>query len=78
MDRNRHEPFDPTDSKEQRHLLIPIKPERVVNDGQHRCAAAKEALNKRPKLAREPVSVLPFPDPGFERSPTMSADLDRR
>ena len=49
----------------------------IINDGQHRRAAIIEALNQRPDLAYETISVVFFLDIGLERCQQMFADLNR-
>jgi DNA sulfur modification protein DndB len=58
-------------------LRIPMEARFVVNDGQHRRAAIKEALEQDPSLRHETVAMVLFLDRGLERSQQMFADLNR-
>ena len=58
-------------------LKIPMTARFVVNDGQHRRAAIKEALERDPSLRQETVALVLFLDRGLERSQQMFADLNR-
>jgi DNA sulfur modification protein DndB len=49
----------------------------VINDGQHRCAAIKQAIRENPALREESISVLLFPYESKERVQQMFADLNR-
>jgi DNA sulfur modification protein DndB len=49
----------------------------IINDGQHRHAALKEALEIDPTLGDETIAVVFFVDVGLERSQQMFADLNR-
>ena len=49
-------------------LRIPMTARFVVNDGQHRRAAIKEALDQDPTLRHETVAMVLFLDRGLERS----------
>lgn len=49
----------------------------VVNDGQHRQAAIKAALQAAPELGDETIAVVFFLDRGLKRSQQMFADLNR-
>ena len=49
----------------------------VINDGQHRCAAIKDAIKENPALRQESISVLLFPYQSKERVQQMFADLNR-
>lgn len=49
----------------------------VVNDGQHRQAAIKAALQAAPELGDETIAVVFFLDRGLARSQQMFADLNR-
>lgn len=48
----------------------------VINDGQHRCAAIKHALAKRPELRHESIGIVFFVDRGVTRSRQMFSDLN--
>jgi DNA sulfur modification protein DndB len=58
-------------------LHIPMTGRVVINDGQHRHAAIKLALQERPELADESIAVVFFLDIGLARSQQMFADLNR-
>lgn len=58
-------------------LHIPMVSRFVINDGQHRQAAIKEALQQRPSLGSEMIAVVFYLDRGLERSQQMFADLNR-
>ncbi len=58
-------------------LRVPMGARFIINDGQHRRAAIKEALDHRPELAHETIAVVFFLDIGLERSQQMFADLNR-
>ena len=49
----------------------------LINDGQHRCAAIKEAYSKHKEFQNEKVSVVFFSDKGLKRSQQMFADLNK-
>ena len=49
----------------------------LINDGQHRCAAIKEAYYKYKEFQNEKISVVFFSDKGLERSQQMFADLNK-
>lgn len=57
-------------------LRIAMTSTILVNDGQHRRAAIEEAINERPYLGDETVSVVIFADRGLKRSQQMFADLN--
>ncbi len=58
-------------------LRVPMHARFIVNDGQHRRAAIKTALEQRPELAHETIAVVFFQDLGLARSQQMFADLNR-
>ena len=58
-------------------LVLPLEAKYVVNDGQHRVAGIKEALRKKPQLAKDTISVVVLPDGGLERSQQIFSDLNR-
>lgn len=58
-------------------LKIPMDARFVVNDGQHRRAAIKEALDRDPTLRHESIAMVLFIDRGLDRSQQMFADLNR-
>ncbi len=49
----------------------------IINDGQHRRAAIERALEDRPELGDETISVVFFVDPDLTRCQQMFADLNR-
>ena len=58
-------------------LQIPFEADLVINDGQHRCEAIREALNQNPSLGQETISVVLFPWEDLERVQQMFSDLNR-
>ena len=69
--------FEPLEGQDQLGMLtVPLAAKFIVNDGQHRRAAIKEALKQRPELAHETIAVVFFLDVGLERSQQMFADLN--
>ena len=58
-------------------LYIPLDAPILINDGQHRCAAIRQAFEKDSTLESERVSVVVFEDRGLERSQQMFADLNK-
>jgi DNA sulfur modification protein DndB len=58
-------------------LKVPMDAKFIINDGQHRRAAILSALEQKPELASETISVVFFLDIGLERSQQMFADLNR-
>ena len=58
-------------------LTIPMTARFLINDGQHRRAAIKEALRQSPELGMETISVVFFIDAGLRRSQQMFADLNK-
>lgn len=58
-------------------LKVPMEAKFIINDGQHRRAAILQALDERPELASETISVVFFLDIGLSRSQQMFADLNR-
>jgi DNA sulfur modification protein DndB len=58
-------------------LSVPMTARLVIIDGQHRCAAIKEALRRNPVLGNESIAVLFFPDLGLRRCQQMAADLNK-
>jgi DNA sulfur modification protein DndB len=49
----------------------------LINDGQHRVAAIKEAIEENPDLGRDKISVVFFEDLKLEKSQQMFADLNK-
>ena len=58
-------------------LVIPMEAKVLINDGQHRRAAIEVALDERPELGNETISVVFFIDTGLKRSQQMFSDLNR-
>ena len=49
----------------------------LINDGQHRVAAIKEAVENNPELGKDKISVVFFEDLKLEKSQQMFADLNK-
>ncbi|MEO2069601.1 MAG: DNA sulfur modification protein DndB [Desulfurobacteriaceae bacterium] len=49
----------------------------IINDGQHRIEAIKQALQENPELGYETISMVVFIDLGLERSQQIFTDLNR-
>ena len=58
-------------------LKVSMDAKFVVNDGQHRQAAIKAALQVAPELGDETIAVVFFLDRGLARCQQMFADLNR-
>jgi DNA sulfur modification protein DndB len=58
-------------------LRVPMGARFIINDGQHRRAAIKAALEQRPELGHETIAIVFFLDVGLQRSQQMFADLNR-
>ena len=58
-------------------LKVPTEARFIINDGQHRRAAILSALEQKPELGNETISVVFFLDIGLARSQQMFADLNR-
>lgn len=58
-------------------LRVPMNAKLVINDGQHRMAAIKDALLENPDIGDETISVVFFLDVGLKRCQQMFADLNR-
>jgi DNA sulfur modification protein DndB len=58
-------------------LHVPMDARFIINDGQHRHAAFKDALEADPSLGDETMAVVFFIDVGLARSQQMFADLNR-
>lgn len=59
------------------HIMIAMNARFLINDGQHRCAAIEEAIQKEPSLAEEHISVVFYHDEGLQRAQQMFSDLNR-
>lgn len=58
-------------------LYISMDSRLLINDGQHRRAAIEGALELRPELGNEMISVVFFSDQGLKRSQQMFSDLNK-
>lgn len=58
-------------------LHVPMTATFVINDGQHRHAAVREAIRQLPSLGDEMIAVVFYLDVGLERCQQMFADLNR-
>ena len=57
-------------------LHIPDGVDLIINDGQHRCAAVKHAVERRPDLKMETLGVVFYIDRGVKRARQMFSDLN--
>jgi DNA sulfur modification protein DndB len=57
-------------------LHIPESADFIINDGQHRCAAIKQVLQKKPELKFETLGVVFYIDRGVKRARQMFSDLN--
>ena len=71
--------FLPVDKDNQRigTLTIAFTANFLINDGQHRRAAIQKALEVKPELAHETISVVFFLDKGLNKSQQMFSDLNK-
>jgi DNA sulfur modification protein DndB len=58
-------------------LRFPLTTRLVINDGQHRRAAIRRALEVDPTLGSQTISVVLFPAENLERNQQMFSDLNR-
>ena len=58
-------------------LIVSMDSPLLINDGQHRCAAIKEAYYKHPEFQNDKISAIFFLDTGLKRSQQMFADLNK-
>lgn len=58
-------------------LVIPMSAKFLINDGQHRRAAIQEAIEKKPALGSETISVVFYIDRGLKHSQQMFSDLNK-
>lgn len=58
-------------------LYISLQSKILINDGQHRRAAIEDALEVKPEIGNEFISVVFFSDKGLKRSQQMFADLNK-
>ena len=49
----------------------------LINDGQHRAAAIREAIEEEPRLGRDKISVVFFEDLNLKKSQQIFADLNK-
>lgn len=59
------------------YLKINKNAKFLINDGQHRIEAIKQALEENPMLAYETISMVVFVDLGLKRSQQIFTDLNR-
>lgn len=59
------------------YLSINMDAKFLINDGQHRKAAIKYALEKDPSLMNETISIVLFRDNNLKNSQQMFSDLNR-
>lgn len=73
--------FVPTDKdgfgKDIGILKVPFNAKVLINDGQHRRAAIESALEEKPELAKETISIVFYIDLDLKKSQQMFADLNR-
>ena len=70
--------FDPVaEGADIGELVLPLDAKYMINDGQHRVAGIKAALQSDPTLAQDTISVVVLPDGGLERSQQIFSDLNR-
>lgn len=58
-------------------IIIPSNAKILVNDGQHRCAAIRNACFHNANIDSERIAVVVFEDRGLKRSQQMFADLNK-
>ena len=58
-------------------LRIAIDAPILINDGQHRYAAIRQAYEQKPQMRNEKIPVVFFEDAGLRRSQQMFADLNK-
>lgn len=58
-------------------LHVPMEATFVINDGQHRHAAIRDAIRQLPRLGDDMIAVVFFLDIGLARCQQMFADLNR-
>lgn len=73
--------FIPTEdkgaSKDIGTLKVPFNAKVLINDGQHRRAAIEAALEEKPELEKETISIVFYIDLDLQKSQQMFADLNR-
>lgn len=68
---------DSTASFRMGTMTLSMDAKFIINDGQHRHAAIRAALQTAPELGDETIAVVFFADRGLQRSQQMFADLNR-
>jgi len=58
-------------------LIVPMTAKFIINDGQHRIAAIKEAVKASSNIAREHIPIVFFIYSGLKRSQQMFTDLNK-
>ena len=69
--------FKPLNNSDAGELDINMDSTFLINDGQHRKAAIEAALEEKPELGNETISIVFFKDMGLERSQQMFTDLNK-
>lgn len=69
--------FIPSDIPDVGILEVDMSAKFLINDGQHRKAAILSALEERPELGKETISVVFYEDNGLARSQQMFTDLNK-
>ena len=72
--------FHPIPNNKSKNLgIISISQDAtiLINDGQHRVAAIKMAIEEIPEILTETISVVFFEDAGLKRSQQMFSDLNK-
>lgn len=69
--------FIPIQEDEIGVLEVDMNAKFLINDGQHRKAAIIAALEEKPELGKETISVVFFEDAGLKRSQQMFTDLNK-
>ena len=59
------------------HIIMPHDATILINDGQHRVAAIKSAVDEMPEIGNDKISVVFFEDVGLEKCQQMFADLNK-
>ena len=74
----RFESVPPNDSQSRTGFIsMPSNAKIIVNDGQHRCSAIRQACEDDPAMESEKMAVVVFEDRGLEHSQQMFADLNK-
>jgi len=64
-------------SSKMGELTVPMSARFLINDGQHRREAIQGALEKRPELAAETISVVFYVDRGLKHCQQVFSDLNK-